>query len=110
MVAVDEAGRLTLNSANALAVDDPALDETVVAAVLNSTPIRFAHAVRHRLPRLLRAHLERVPIPPVSAVEKRRIQRLAADGDAAALDERVMDLFRFDEADRRVMRAAWPSS
>ncbi len=113
VAAVDEEGRLTLNSANALAVDDPALDEHFVAAALNSSPLRFAHAARHALPRLLRSHLERLPLPAASASARRRIARLAEARGAGAteeLDELVMDLFLLTPAERARLRSACRAS
>jgi predicted RNA methylase len=113
VAAVDEEGRLTLNSANALAVDDPALDPHFVAAALNSLPLRFAHASRASLPRLLRSHLERLPLPAGTPAERRRIAELAEARGAAAqaeLDELVMDLFALTDAERAWLRATCRAS
>jgi SAM-dependent methyltransferase len=107
VAAVDDEGRLTLNSANGLAVDDPELDPAFVAAVMNSSPARFSHAARVRTPRILRAHLERLPLPRATAAEQRAIARIGADGDAARADERVMDLFGLSERERALARASW---
>jgi hypothetical protein len=106
VAAVDEHGRLTLNSANALAVDDPALDADFVAAVLNSMVARFAHRARATLPRVLRSHLERLPLPAASRAEQSRVAGLVDD----ALDEAVMDLFALGAPARRRLREAWPRS
>jgi hypothetical protein len=110
VAAVDDEGRLTLNSANALAIDDPALDADYVAALLNSSVLRFAHAARTSLPRVLRAHLERLPLPRASAPARRRLAQLARDQEAARVDEAVMDLFALAESERRHLRLAWPRS
>lgn len=59
---------LTLNCANALASDDPALAPEFVAAALNSSPLAFAHHARCSLPRLLRRHLEWLPLPRAERV------------------------------------------
>jgi len=110
IAAVDRAGRLTLNSANAFAVEDPALDPDFAAGVLNSAPLRFAHAARWSLPRVLRSHLERLPLPRASAPARRAIARLARSGDRARIDELVMDLFALDERERAELGSAWPRS
>jgi predicted RNA methylase len=110
VAAVDGDGRLTLNSANALAVDDPELDEDFLAGLLNSPPIRFAHGARHAVPRLLRSHLERLPLPRAGLAEQRQIARLARAGARQSLDERIMDLFALAEPDREYLRSAWRPS
>jgi hypothetical protein len=103
VAAVDDDGRLTLNSANALAPDE--WDPRYVAAVLNSTPARFAHRARCRTPRVLRSHLERLPLPDATAAERREVARLTG----AAADDRVMDLFRLRADEREWLRTAWPA-
>jgi predicted RNA methylase len=110
IAAVDRAGRLTLNSANAFSVEDPALDPSFwpefAAGVLNSTPLKFAHAARVTLPRVLRSHLETLPLPRATDRQRRAIARLAARGDAAGIDELVMDLFALSDAERANLREA----
>ncbi|HEY7955042.1 MAG TPA: TaqI-like C-terminal specificity domain-containing protein [Polyangia bacterium] len=113
VAAVDLDGRLTLNSANALALDDPELDPHFVAAALNSSALGFLHAARTSLPRVLRSHLERLPLPRAAAPEMRKIGKLAAEAGAAAsaeLDDRVMALFRLEPAERARLRSTWPRS
>ncbi len=103
VAAVDFAGRLTLNSANAFAPDE--WDPGYVAAVLNSTPARFAHRARWRMPRVLRSHLEQLPFPSSTPSERQEIALLS--GEAA--DERVMDLYRLAADERDWLRASWPA-
>src|SRR5262249_33196862 len=103
VAAVDDEGRLTLNSANAVAPDE--WDPRYVAAVLNSTPVRFAHRARWRMVRVLRSHLEALPFPRATAAERRQISAL--EGDAA--DERVMDLYGLDDGERAWLRETWPA-
>jgi len=106
VVALDGDGRLTLNSANALAVDDPALDPQFLVAALNSTPLGFVHAARSSLPRVLRRHLERLPLPRAGLAEQRAIARLAESRGAAAadeLDDRITALYRLLPAQRRLL-------
>lgn len=105
VAAVDRQGRLTLNSANAIAVDDPALELDFVAAWLNSAPVGWLHRARHVMPRILRSHLERLPLPSLTRAEQRALATAALDGDAAALDERAMDAYRLDDRERALVRA-----
>jgi predicted RNA methylase len=110
VAAVDRAGQLTLNSANAFIAVDRDFDLDYACGVLNSTPIRFAHAARRTLPRVLRSHLESLPLPRAGAAEQRALARLAERGDVDAVDERVMDLYGLDERARARLRSAWPRS
>ena len=110
VAAVDEAGRLTLNSANAFAVDEDGLDPHYLAAVLNSTAARFWHVSRHSLPRVLRAHLERLPLPPARGRDIATIAQLAKDKGAAAadeLDERIFRLYALTPGERTHARSRW---
>lgn len=105
IAAVDRGGRLTLNSANALAVDDAELELDFVAAWLNSAPVGWLHQARRAMPRVLRSHLERLPLPPMSARERRALAAAALAGDERARDERAMDAYGLDDAERAMVRA-----
>jgi hypothetical protein len=109
VAAVDRQGRLTLNSANAFAVDDAELELDFVAAWLNSAPVRWLHRARFAMPRVLRSHLERLPLPPVATAGRRAIAAAALAGDTRALDSLVMDAYRLDD-DERMLVQAWPRS
>ena len=105
VAAVDRDGRLTLNSANAFAVDDAALDLDFVAAWLNSSTVRWLHRAGHVLPRVLRSHLERLPLPATAAAERRAIAAAALRGDDVARDALIMDAYRLDDAARARVQA-----
>src|SRR5581483_2489943 len=110
VAAVDEDGRLTLNSANAFAVDDAGLEPHYLAAVLNSTAARFWHVSRHSLPRVLKTHLERLPLPPARARDMATIAALAKEkGPAAAeeLDDRIFRLYALTPGERTHARSRW---
>jgi hypothetical protein len=109
VAAVDRKGHLTLNSANAIALEDPALDLDFVAAWLNASPVRWFHRARQALPRILRSHLERLPLPPAHRAEAQAIAQAALDGRMDELDERVMDLYGLDASERGLVKA-WPVS
>jgi hypothetical protein len=120
IAAVDRAGTLLLNSANGLAPDDPELELDYLAGVLNSAPVRFAHRARQTLPRVLRSHLERLPLPRAPRAARRRIAALsrglaAADPAARArlvaeLDERVAAAFSLSPAEWALVRSSCPTS
>ena len=61
------------------------------------------------MPRVLRSHLERLPLPPVTAAGRRAIAAAALAGDTPALDSLMMDAYRLDDDDRMLVRA-WPRS
>lgn len=109
VAAVDRGGRLTLNSANAFAVDDAALDLDFVAAWLNSSTVRWLHRARWAMPRVLRSQLERLPLPPVTPAARRAIATAALLGEAGVLDNLVMDAYGLDDEARRLVQA-WPRS
>jgi hypothetical protein len=115
VAAFDELGRLTLNSANGFALDDPGLDPQFVVASLNSTALGFVHAARSSLPRVLRSHLERLPLPSASRAEQRSIARLAGDAGAGAapaleeLDERITRLYRLTRSEEALLARCRPS-
>jgi predicted RNA methylase len=105
VAAVDRAGQLTLNSANAFALDDETLDLDFVAAWLNSAPVRWLHRARHAMPRVLRSHLERLPLPAMPPAARRAVARAALAGDDSGRDRLIMDAFGVDDDER-----AWMST
>lgn len=109
VAAVDRQGRLTLNSANAFAVDDEALELDFVAAWLNSSAVRWLHRARFVLPRVLRSHLERLPLPSATPAARRAIAAAALAGDTRTLDSLVMDAYRLEDVERMLVQA-WPRS
>jgi hypothetical protein len=100
LAAVDRLGQLTLNSANAFALEDDALDLDFLAAWLNSSCVRWLHRARHAMPRVLRSHLESLPIPSVSGLHQRDIADAAWSGDDARRDAMIMDAFGLDDEER----------
>jgi predicted RNA methylase len=105
VAAVDRGGRLTLNSANAFAVDDEALELDFVAAWLNAAPVRWLHRARWAMPRVLRSHLERLPLPTVTERERCAIAAAALASDDARRDTLMMDAYRMSDDERRMVQA-----
>ena len=100
LAAVDRLGQLTLNSANAFALEDDALDLDFLAAWLNSSCVRWLHRARHAMPRVLRSHLESLPIPSLVTSRRRAIADAAWSGDDARRDALIMDAFGLDDDER----------
>jgi tRNA1(Val) A37 N6-methylase TrmN6 len=101
VVAYDDGGHLTLNSANCLIPRLPDWTAPALVALLNSTPLQALHRNRHDALKVLRSHLEALPLPlwPLAT-----IQRLAAaarplitgtadPGHWQALDAWIMELW-----------------
>jgi hypothetical protein len=109
VAAVDRGGRLTLNSANAFAVDDTTLELDFVAAWLNSSTVRWLHRARWAMPRVLRSQLEQLPLPVTTAPQRRAIVDAALAGDEARRDLLMMDAYRLDDAERALVWQ-WPAS
>jgi hypothetical protein len=109
VAAVDRAGLLTLNSANAIALEDPALELDFIAAWLNSSTVRWVHRARQAMPRVLRSHLEKLPLPPAQKTQQQAIVKAALDGKMDELDDRVLDLYGL-EASERALVGEWPQS
>jgi predicted RNA methylase len=109
LAAVDRGGRLTLNSANAVALDDDTLELDFVAAWLNSSCIRWLHRARHAMPRVLRSHLERLPLPTMTAAQRRAVAAAALEGDESRRDQLMMDAFALDDDERARVSTCPPS-
>jgi len=71
--------------------------------------VRWLHRARFAMPRVLRSHLERLPLPSTTTAERGAIAAAALAGDAVTLDARVMNAYRLDDDDRMLV-AAWPGS
>ncbi|OUM97186.1 MAG: hypothetical protein A9Z00_01775 [Thermobacillus sp. ZCTH02-B1] len=110
----DDRQRLTLNSANIIIPRAPGYRLKYVLAALNSRPVRFYHALAHASVKVLRRHLESLPLPACPPEEQEEIvalvDRLIACGDPEerlglyeAIDRRIMALYGLDEDERRLI-------
>ncbi len=71
--AYDNEGLVSLNSCNILIPQIPGLDIKYVMAILNSTPAQFYFKKSFNSVKVLRSHLEQIPIPIASDDEQREI-------------------------------------
>lgn len=85
--AYDKDGMLSLNSCNILIPKLPGLDIKYLLAVLNSSPAGFYYKKSFNSVKVLRSHLEQIPIPVVSKDEQAKIIELV---------DRIMDLQMYD--------------
>ncbi len=105
VVAYDDVGHLTLNSANSVIPEIPGLSCRYVLAVLNSRAVQFYWTSVFQSVKVLRSQLETVPIPMLSTGEHDEITALVdalLDEPSGRtqlyeeLDKRIMSLFRLD--------------
>lgn len=85
--AYDKDGMLSLNSCNILIPKLPGLDIKYILAVLNSSPAGFYYKKSFNSVKVLRSHLEQIPIPVVSKDKQAKIIELV---------DRIMDLQMHD--------------
>ncbi|MBQ3797701.1 MAG: N-6 DNA methylase [Butyrivibrio sp.] len=119
--AYDDKGRLSLNSCNIVIPRIEGLTVKYVLAVLNSTVSRFIFLRRFNSVKILRAHIEAIPIPYADEKTQKVVSELAdrliyADGRKASndwnlqdeeiyekIDDIIMDLFDLDPKERTII-------
>lgn len=79
IVAVDTHGMLTLNSCNLLVPEFDNLSATYLAAVLNSSAVRFYFEKKFHTIKILRSLLEEVPVPVASKEDQMYIEFLVEE-------------------------------
>lgn len=115
--AYDDGRRLSLNSANILIPEIPGLRMKYVLAILNSSAAAFWLAKRFRSVKMLRSHLEALPIPVVPDEVQEQIVReveriMSADRGEdvealyGALDAEVMRLYGLTDVEAETIRTA----
>lgn len=107
--AYDNHGRLTLNSANLVIPGIEGYPMPAIAALFNSAPYQFIHEKLFFSLKVLRANLERLPLPKWPPGQLERLSSMAndiAEGIApiSALDEMVMDLFKLTTNEKKRIR------
>ena len=120
----DGAQMFTLNSANILIPHLPGLDMKYVLAVLNSRTVSFWWQKKYNALKMLRSHLESIPIPiPKPKVQEtvtgltERLIRCTSEGEAESAERRelygklesiIMDLYELEEGEKKIILAATP--
>lgn len=111
----DEGKRLTLNSANILIPRVKGYSKKYILAVLNSRPLRFYFLRSFPTLKVLRRHIESLPIPAadrnVQRKLDRQVNRMMTEPSPARrrqiyerIDETVMELYGLNEEERRRIR------
>ncbi|MGN1280629.1 MAG: N-6 DNA methylase [Succinivibrio sp.] len=115
IVAVDRKGRLTLNSCNVLVSEFKNISSTYLAAVLNSSAVRFYFEKKFHTIKILKSLLEEVPVPIPSHDDELIIEELAArlenaDPDTyneicAQIDCKIARIYDLDEKAMRLIQS-----
>lgn len=71
--AYDVRRRLTLNSCNVVIPHIPGLDMRYIMAILNSRVVQYIYEKRYNAVKVLRSHIENIPVPVADEETQRRI-------------------------------------
>ena len=106
---------LSLNSCNIVIPEIDGLAIKYVLAILNSSVVAFFISKKFNSVKLLRSHIEQVPIPIVSVEEQdniiNKVDRIMnssenISGLYSELDDMVMGLYHLTAQDRKIIAAA----
>ncbi len=113
--AYDGSGMLSLNSCNILIPQIPGLSIKYVLAVLNSSIAQFIYSKMFGSVKVLRSHLEQIPIPIVDDNKQKELIALANDIIAGAdpkkekeklLDKKISDLYGLSTEEYQMLKTA----
>lgn len=111
----DNKQTLSLNSCNIVIPEIDGLAIKYVLAILNSSVVAFFISKKFNSVKLLRSHIEQVPIPIVSAEEQdniiKKVDRIMNSSENISglyneLDDMVMGLYHLTAQDRKIIAAA----
>lgn len=101
----DSLGRLTLNSANILIPEIPGVPMKYVMGMFNSTLYQFIFRKKFNSLKVLRSHIEELPVPMISSSQMNSfmdvVERMEQGGAMDELDGLVCRIFGLDENDVR---------
>jgi SAM-dependent methyltransferase len=114
--AYDDKQTLSLNSCNVLIPRIPGLDMKYVLAILNSSVAQFFCMKQFDSVKVLKCHIESIPIPAVCAEKQKEIAGLAdalirdeeTDRESIynKLDEIIFNIFEFKETEKKLIRSS----
>ncbi len=113
--AYDDTGILSLNSCNILIPQIPGLSIKYVLAVLNSSAAQFVYSKMFGSVKVLRSHLEQIPIPVVDDRKQNELIELVDDiikgtdphqKKMKMLDKKISDLYGLSEAEYQMIKTA----
>lgn len=101
----DTSGRLTLNSANILIPEIPGVPMKYIMGLFNSTPYQFVFSKKFNSLKVLRSHIEELPVPVISQSQMNDfmevVDRMEHGGSMDELDTMVCRVLGLDENDTR---------
>lgn len=113
--AYDDTGILSLNSCNILIPQIQGLSIKYVMAVLNSSTAQFLYSKMFGSVKVLRSHIEQIPIPVADERKQKELIVLVDDIIAGAdtkqeraklLDKKISDLYGLSEAEYQMINTA----
>lgn len=116
-MAYDDRQMLSLNSCNIVIPKIDGMQIKYILAILNSSVSQFVYQKEFHSIKVLRAHMEHIPIPRVGKAIQNEIIAMteplicgmgkeAAETCQKRLDCRIMDLFRFSAEEQWIIRHA----
>jgi len=117
VVAYDDRQMLSLNSCNIVIPKIDGMQIKYILAILNSSVSQFVYQKEFHSIKVLRAHMEHIPIPRVGKAIQNEIMAMpeplicgmgkeAAETCQKRLDCRIMDLFRLSAEEQWIIRHA----
>ncbi len=110
--AYDNKQTLSLNSCNILIPKIIGLDIKYILAVLNSSVAAFYIGKRYNSVKLLRSHIEQLPIPMITEDKQKEIitlvDKMLSDSDSTKdiyreIDEKIMDVYMLSSKSRKII-------
>lgn len=117
MFAYDDQQQLSLNSCNILIPQIPGMHIKYVLAILNSRVAQFIYKKQFHSVKVLRSHLEQIPIPKVSEERQQEIIELvdclrSEDSEMELenlyeeLDAKICMLYHLNDAEYQTMKVS----
>lgn len=99
--ACDREGRVTLNSANILIPEIPGCSSELLMGLFNSELYQFIFQKKFSSVKVLRSHIEELPVPELTDYEKRLLAESVSEaersGDVSAVNDAVYGFFGLSE-------------
>jgi hypothetical protein len=109
VVAYDDKGRLTLNSANIVIPKLKGLNMKMIAAILNSDVVRYYYSKKFNTCKIIRKDMEDIPIITPDKIQAQELNVLIdklfmGNTTYDALNDYIYQLYRLDEEDIKYIK------
>ncbi len=106
--ACDRESRVTLNSANIMIPELQGYNPELITGLFNSDLYQFIFQKKFSSVKVLRSHIEELPLPLLNAEEKKRLEEAVASaersGDISAVNEAVYGIFGLTEKEKSYIK------